>query len=288
MNCSTGFGKMHSPLLSAALQSRLAAGLWHWNYTYTAGVCLCNYTYANFLFIKVGRDPTPMLCSTAQGEVHAPLLSAALQNRLTAGLSHCKCTYANQLFIQVDSYTTQINCSTGKMHSPLLSAALQNRLKAGWCHCNCLCKFAVHTGGQRSSISAVQHWFWHNVLPTAQCCSANQSDSKLVSLQKKPYAGLLFRQVCIDPTPMHCSSGFRVMHFALPGCSANQADSRLVSLQKHLCKYAVHTGDQSTTTMHCSSGCRKTHSALLVAALQNRLTAGLCHCSCIYANLLSI
>ena len=40
MHCSTGFGKMHSPLFSAALQNRL-----------TAGLCHCNCTCANLLFI---------------------------------------------------------------------------------------------------------------------------------------------------------------------------------------------------------------------------------------------
>ena len=37
MHCSTGFGKLHSPLSSAALQNRL-----------TVCLCHCNYTYEDF------------------------------------------------------------------------------------------------------------------------------------------------------------------------------------------------------------------------------------------------
>ncbi len=80
MHCSTGFGKMHGPLLSAALQNGL-----------TAGLCDCKYTYEDLLCIQVCKDST-MHCSTGFGKMHAPLLSAALQNRLTVGLCHCKHT----------------------------------------------------------------------------------------------------------------------------------------------------------------------------------------------------
>ena len=68
MHCSTGFGKMHSPLSSAALQNRL-----------TACLCYCNDTYEGLLLIKVCRDPTLMHCSTGFGKMHSPLSSAALQ-----------------------------------------------------------------------------------------------------------------------------------------------------------------------------------------------------------------
>ncbi len=86
---------MHSPLLRAALENRL-----------TAGLCHCNYTYADLLFIQVGSEPTEMHCSTGLGKMHFPLFSAALENRLTAGLCHCYYTYADLLFIQVGSEPT--------------------------------------------------------------------------------------------------------------------------------------------------------------------------------------
>ena len=86
MHCSTGFGKLHSPLSSAALQNRL-----------TACLCLCSYTYADLLFIQVCSEPPSMHCSTGFGKLHSPLSSAALQNRLTACLCLCSYTYADLL-----------------------------------------------------------------------------------------------------------------------------------------------------------------------------------------------
>ena len=81
MNCSTAFGKLHSPLLSAALQNSL-----------TAALCHCNYTYEDLVNIQVCSDPPPMHCNTVFGKVLFPLLSAALQNSLTAALCQCKYT----------------------------------------------------------------------------------------------------------------------------------------------------------------------------------------------------
>jgi len=48
---------------------------------------------------------------------------------------------------------------------------------------------------------------WANALSTVQCWSANQADSRLVSLQKHHIGEhLLFLQVCSDPPPVHCST----------------------------------------------------------------------------------
>ena len=57
MNCSTGQGKSHSPMFSAALQYRLTAGLGQ-----------CSYTCGDLLFIQVCSDPTLMHCSTGKGK----------------------------------------------------------------------------------------------------------------------------------------------------------------------------------------------------------------------------
>ena len=175
IHCSTGQGKMHSPLFSAVLQNRL-----------TAGLCHCNNTYGDWHFIQVSSESTEMDCSTGQGKMPSPLFSAALQNRLTAGLCHCNHTYGDWHFIQVSSESTEMDCSTGqgKMHSPQFSAALQNRLTAGLCRCN-------HTYGDLLFIQvcsepismAVQHWSRQNAFPYGQCCSAKQAHSMLVSLQ---------------------------------------------------------------------------------------------------------
>ena len=69
---------MQCPLLSAALQDMLAAGLYH-----------CNYAYEDLLFIQVCSDPTPGNCNTVQGKMQCPQLIAALQERLVAGLYDC-------------------------------------------------------------------------------------------------------------------------------------------------------------------------------------------------------
>ena len=48
-------------------------------------VCHCIYTCGDLLSIQVCSAPTFMHCSTGQGNMHSPLMSAALQNTLTAG-----------------------------------------------------------------------------------------------------------------------------------------------------------------------------------------------------------
>ena len=53
-------GRMHAPLLSAAVSSRLAAPLYH-----------CNHIYKHLLFIQVCSGLTPVKRSTAvQGRMH--------------------------------------------------------------------------------------------------------------------------------------------------------------------------------------------------------------------------
>jgi len=98
--CSTGLGNMYCPLFKAALQNRL-----------TPGLCHCNYTYGDLLFIQVCSEPTELHCSTGLGKMHRPLFSGALQNRLTAGLCHCKYIYGGLLLIQVCSAPTEMHCS---------------------------------------------------------------------------------------------------------------------------------------------------------------------------------
>ncbi len=145
--CNTGFGIIASPLLSAALQNRLAAGF-----------CKYKYTYEDFLFTAVCSNPPPgtaaligakcfphcsvllcttgwqqacvsadtfyedvvsiqvcndsLHCSTGLGKMYPPLFSAALQDRVTADLRHCSYTCGDLLFIQVCS---QLICSSYKL-----------------------------------------------------------------------------------------------------------------------------------------------------------------------------
>ena len=140
VHCSTGFGKMHPPLFSGALQNSL-----------TACMCHCKYTSEGLLLIQVCSDPAPMHCNTGFGKMHLPLSSAALQHRLTACLCHCIYTCGDLLFMQVCSDPTPMHCNTGfgKMHCLLSSAALHNRLTSGTVSLQIhLLRFAAHAGAQ--------------------------------------------------------------------------------------------------------------------------------------------
>ena len=64
-----------SPLLTAALQDRLAAGWYQ-----------CNYTYEEFPFIQGAQGPTLEHCNTLSLQMQFPLLRAAVQIRLDSKL----------------------------------------------------------------------------------------------------------------------------------------------------------------------------------------------------------
>jgi len=164
--------KCNPHCVSAALQHRLASGLYH-----------CNHTYELFLFIQKCSDPTPVPCNTVLCKMQCPQLSAALQDRLAASLYHCNYTCENLLFIQKCSDPTPVprNTVQGKMQTPQLSAALQDRLAASLYHCNYTCgKFLF---AQVCSEPSQVYCSLQNAVPTAQCCSARQACSRLVSLQ---------------------------------------------------------------------------------------------------------
>ena len=69
-------------------------------------------------------------------------------------------------------------------------------------------------------------------------------------------------------------------------CSANQGHSMLVPLQLHPYRFPLHTVCSCATPMHCRTGQGKTAAQLFSAALQNRLTACLCHCNYIHRGFL--
>ena len=115
-----------------------------------------------------------------------PLVSAALENKLTARFCHCNYTYKDLLFIQVCSDPAEMHCSTGmgKRHFPLFSVSLENRLTSGLPRCN-------HTYGgllfiQLCNDPAEMHCSMGQGKmhpPTVQCCSGKQAHSTLLSLQ---------------------------------------------------------------------------------------------------------
>ncbi|DBA88306.1 TPA: hypothetical protein ACH3X1_016527, partial [Trebouxia sp. C0004] len=60
----------------------------------------CKYTIEDLLLIQVCSDPTPVHCSTVQGKMQSPLISAAQEDWLASGLCLCKYTIEDLLLIQ--------------------------------------------------------------------------------------------------------------------------------------------------------------------------------------------
>ena len=108
-HCNAVFCKMQSPLITAALQDRLAAGLYH-----------CKYTYEDLLFIQVCSDPTPEHSNTVQGKMQSPLLTAALQDtsmavdQLPACPSFSSCSVGLLIVLGRSAamldYTSELSC----------------------------------------------------------------------------------------------------------------------------------------------------------------------------------
>ncbi len=117
-----------------------------------------------------------MHCSTAQGRSASPLISAALQNRLTACLCHCNHTYG-------DCDTGLQCCNTNALHH----WSGQNSFPTVQCcsayHADSrpvslqihLWRFALNTGVQCCNTNALQHWSVQNRLPqfSVQLCKTS-------------------------------------------------------------------------------------------------------------------
>ena len=141
--------KHSCPLLTAAVQNRL-----------TAGLCCCKYTMEICSQVCSGPTPVPLLAMHS-----CPLLT--VQNRLTAGLCCCKYTYGDLLLTQVCSGPTPVQCHTafGKIQLPpaqcCCAKQADSRLVLLQIH---LWRFALDTGVQWSNTSAVPHCFWQNTV----------------------------------------------------------------------------------------------------------------------------
>ena len=98
---NTDFCNILSPVVTAALQDRPAAGLHHCNNTYEDLLC------TQVLAIHHQGTATLFFCN-----MHSPVLSAALQDRLAANLYHCHNTYEGLLFIQMLSNPPPRLCNT--------------------------------------------------------------------------------------------------------------------------------------------------------------------------------
>jgi len=162
MHCSTGQGKMHSPLFSAALQNRLTAcsaslQLQLLRFALHTGVQCCN---TKALQHWSGQDsfPTVLCCSAKQANsLLVPLqshlwrfpLQTSVQCCNTNALQHwsgqnavptvqcCSAKQAHRMFVALQLHlwrfalhTKQRSTGQGRITSLLFSTALQNRLTA--------------------------------------------------------------------------------------------------------------------------------------------------------------
>ena len=127
MPCNKGSGHKHSSLLSAAVQG-----------SFTAGLCQCNCTYGDLLFIQGCSVSTPVPRNTGSGEKHSPLLSAAVQDdsqqvcvssiapveicssntRQTASLWDCQYNCESWLYVWSAVAQHQCTAAFGNIHSP--------------------------------------------------------------------------------------------------------------------------------------------------------------------------
>ena len=135
-----------------------------------------------------------------------PLLSAAVQNRLTAGLWHCKHTYGDLLLVQVCSGPTQVQCHTafGKMQLPLAQCCCAKRADSS------VVLLQKHLWRFEYRCAVAQHQcsatlLLANALISAQCCCAKKADSCLVLLQKHLWRFAL-------PTGVQWPNGSTVAH----------------------------------------------------------------------------
>ena len=180
-------------------------------------LCNCKYTYEGLLFIQVCSDPTPVNCSTGFGRMHSPLSSAALQNSLTACMCHCKYTYEGLLFTQVCNDPAPMHCTLALANCiPDCPVLLCKTLSQHACVtvnapikvcCSYKCAVTQH---QCTAALALAECIPH--CPVLLCKTVSQ---QALCHCKYTYEGLLFIQVCSDPTPGHCSTGFGRMHSPL-------------------------------------------------------------------------
>ena len=169
------FAKCNCPLLSAAVQNRLTAGLYH-----------CKYTYGYLLLIQVCSSPTAVQCHPGFGKMQLPPAQRCCAKQADSRLVPL------QIHLWIFSFNTgcavaQQQCKDtlllAKCSCPLLSAAVQSRLTAGLYHC----KYIYGDLLSRqvcSDPTAVQCQaaFGKVHLPPAPCCCAKQADSRLVPL----------------------------------------------------------------------------------------------------------
>ena len=169
--------KCNCPLLGAAVQNRL-----------TAGLCHCNYTYGDWLFRQVCSGPTAEQCHTAFGKVQLPPARCCgakqADSRLVPLQLHLW-RLALQTGVQWPNSSARTHTAFGKVQLPPARCCgakqADSRLVPLQLH---LWRLALQTGVQWPNSSARTHTaFGKMQLPPARCCCAKQADSRLVPLQ---------------------------------------------------------------------------------------------------------
>ncbi len=192
-------------------------------------------------------DPTPMLCSTSQGKMHSPMISAALQTGsqlacVTAttpmkiccsckcAVTHHQCTAALVL-AKCTPHCQVLLCKIGSQHA-CVTATTPMKI----C-CSCKCAVTHH----QCTASLV----WAKCIP--HCTALQNRLTACLCHCNHTYEDLLLMQVYSDPPPMHCIAGFGKMHSTLSS-AALQTGSQLACVT-------------ATTPMKicCSCKCAVTH-----------------------------
>ena len=241
--------------LHAGVQGAYITALQHWSgqnafstvqwcsaKRFTAGLCHCNHTYGNLLFMQVCSEPTDMHCSTDLCKKHSPLFfckTGSQQACVTAITpmeirSSCRCAGSLQnctaalVWAKSILHCSVVLCKTGSQQACVTAitpmeirsscrcaGSLHNCTAAlVWAKCILHCSVVLcKTGSQQVCVTAIT--------PMEICSSCRCAVS-----QQKCTAAL----ICAKNIP-HCSS-------------AKQAHSRLVSLQLHLWRFALHAGVQ--------------------------------------------
>ncbi len=141
--------------------------------------------------------------------------------------------YCSRALLSTTDYWAQPTAEPHWLPSPIDHWAW-SELTPGFCHCKyTLWKFALHTGVHWPNTSALQQCSGQNAFPTAQCSSASQADTRLLSLQIHPMKVCSSYRFAV--TQHQCTAALHKTK-CIPNaqcCSAKQADTRPLSLQIH-------------------------------------------------------
>ena len=227
--------------------------------------CAVSHHQWTSALVRAKCIPHRLCCSAKQ----ADNIVESLQRHLWIFLQHTG--------VQCPNFNALQHCS--RQNAFLTGCvALQNRLTAVLCHCKDTFGYFFNT--QVCSVPSPMHFStgqgeMHSSLPVLLCKTGRQhcrviaktaldiSSTHRCAVSQLQCTAALLKTKCIP----HCLC-----------CSAKQADSSLVSLQRHLWIFLQHTGVQCPITNALQHWSGRNAFLTACVALQNRLTAVLCHC----------